>query len=210
MAIIRKSALSLMALSAVMAACSSQPPRKPPQEPEPARSILTSCETEAESPDLERISTSLGYAFSPRFIPDGFEHSSSTIDRRRRANLVYQDGQGILLIAYPVEFFMRGSPTMVELGLIQPADAISDVSVSGRGAHVMRGGWSENTILAGPGINPADARWDYERSLTLYFDCETEESQVVGVAVQSIPDAAGDLISEADLIQVASSIRQRQ
>ncbi|MCH8869012.1 MAG: hypothetical protein IIC23_03420 [Chloroflexi bacterium] len=212
MPVMRAGVFPLVTLLFVAVACSPQPqPQTRTQTQatrlvETAEPIVASCETDQEPRDLESISASLGYAFEPTYVPDGFRHSGSSLDRRRRANLVYSNGQATMLIAYPVQFFREGSPTMVDLGLIQPADAVSDVSIGERGGHMLRGGWSELTILAGPGISPADARWDYQRSVTLFFDCETAESEVVGVAVQSIPGGTGDLISDADLIKVASSM----
>lgn len=212
MLIARVSGVALVVLLSLAMACSSQPQQHTTPQSQPTKQIPTAiptvaiCDTEGATSDLEKISASLGYAFSPAFIPGGFVHSGSSLDRRRRANLVYRKGQGIMLIAYPIEFFKEGSPTMLEIGLIQPADAISEVSIGGRNANVMRGGWSEETILAGPGIDPSNARWDYQRSLTLYFNCETDESQMVGVAIQSIPGASGELIPQSDLINVASSM----
>ncbi|MDA0770282.1 MAG: hypothetical protein BZY79_01445 [SAR202 cluster bacterium Casp-Chloro-G4] len=202
--------IALIGLISIFVACSPEPQPQPTKQVETTKPTNAACNTELELHDLKSISASLGYAFEPTFIPEGFEHSSASLDRRQRANLVYRNGQGIMLIAYPVTFYKQGSPTMVELRLLQPADAISEVNIGGSVGNVMRGSWSERTILAGPGINPADAMWDYLRSLTIYFDCETDQSEVVGVAIQSIPGDTGDLISEADLIQVASSMLRDQ
>jgi len=95
---------------------------------------------------------------------------------------------------------------MVELGLIQPEDAVTEVSIDTIPGHLMRGGWSEQTILAGPGIDSSLAKWDYERSMTLFFNCDTAESEEVGIAIQAIPDGAGNLISQSDLVEVATSM----
>ena len=111
-----------------------------------------------------------------------------------------------MLIAYPVTFEPQGSPTMVDLGLIQPENAITEVSIDTLPGHLMRGGWSEQTILAGPGIDPSLAKWDYGRSITLFFNCDSARSEEVGIAIQSIPDKAGNLISQSDLVQVATSM----
>ena len=148
---------------------------------ETTTSTVPSCKAEQEPGNLESISTSLGYAISPTFLPEGFELSSSSLDTQHRASLVYRDGQGTMLIAYPVVFDRQQNPTMVELGLLRPADAISDVSVSGRDGHVTRGGWSDQTSLAGPGIIPTDALWDYQRPVNPFFDCGDDHSGVVGV-----------------------------
>lgn len=95
---------------------------------------------------------------------------------------------------------------MVELGLKNAADAVSEVKVGDIAGHIMRGGWSDETILAGPGIDPANARWDYERSLTVYFSCQGADSESIGVAVQYIPGGQGVLVSPSDLTEMAKSM----
>ena len=200
--------LSLVILLLMAGACS--PRQQPIEQDETAVPSAVACNTAGDLRGLESISARLGYALEPTFIPAGFEHVGSSLDRRQRANLTYSDGQGVMLIAYPVTFYKEGSPTMAQLGLIQPADATRGVNVSSHGGQLMRGGWSEQTILAGPGIDPKDATWDYLRSLTLFFDCGTDKSEVVGVAIQSIPGDASDLISEVDLIRVAASMMRTQ
>ena len=208
MLINRACLIALVGILLMAAACSSQASPEPQstENTVPTTEAPVTCDPEQESLDLQKISSALSYAFEPTFIPAGFEYSSSTLDRRRRANLVYRGGQQIMLIAYPVTFEPQGSPTMVKLGLIQPEDAITEVSINTIPGHVMSGGWSEQTILAGPGIDPSLAKWDYERSMTLFFDCDSAESEEVGIAIQSIPDGAGNLISQSDLVQVATSM----
>ncbi len=201
--------LALFGILLMAMACSSQVPQEPqPTEiAVPTIVALVTCDPEQESLDLQKISSALGYVFEPTFVPAGFEFSSSSLDQRQRANLVYRGGQQIMLIAYPVAFEPKGSPTMIQLGMIQPEDAIIEVSINTVSGHVIRGGWSEQTILAGPGLDSSLAVWDYERSLTLFFNCDsTESSEEVGIAIQSIPDAAGNLISQPDLVQVATSM----
>ena len=75
---------------------------------------------------------------------------------------------------------------MKEIGLIRPADALASVQINGQDAHLMRGSWSDDTIRQGPSINPANAEWDYEKSLTLFFDYALSQSDHVGVAVQAL------------------------
>ena len=200
--------LALLGILLMAAACSSQVPQEPQptENAVPTTEVVVTCDPEQESLDLQKISSALGYAFEPTFIPAGFEFSSSSIDRRQRANLVYRGGQQIMLIAYPITFEPQGSPTMIQLGMIQPEDAITEISISTVPGHVMRGGWSERTILAGPGIDPSLAKWDYDRSMTLFFNCDYTESEEVGIAIQSIPDGEGNLISQPDLVQVATSM----
>ena len=75
---------------------------------------------------------------------------------------------------------------MKEIGLFRPDDALVPVTINGQSANLMRGGWSDDTIRQGPSVNPATAEWDYEKSLTIFFDYALTDSGNAGVAVQAL------------------------
>ena len=142
-----KAYVPLLALLLLAAACAAQPQVATPSDAEPmdtpeVSKLAAVCNADQSHDDMETVLSSLGYVISPSYSPEGFDYSSSSVDRRGRANLVYRKESGIMLIAYPVTFQSQGSPTMIELGLIQPADAVSEVSIAGHVGHLLQGRWS--------------------------------------------------------------------
>ena len=107
-------------------------------------------------------------------------------------------------MAYPVEFGPEDNELMQGMGLIRPSEAIDEAQVGGETAYFMRGGWSDATIVAGPGIDPADAEWVYEKSLGLFFDCATPTGKIVRVAIQARPGPV-TWISDEEMIGIAES-----
>ena len=125
-----------------------------------------------------------------------------------RALIVFGDPEERLLLIYPVPFspeghLVQGMPDSPK----RPVDALSDVTVHGESAHLVRGQWSAETITLGPGIDPKRAKWDYDVNLTLFFDFQVSGDNVVGVWIQAM-DSPADWITGQELVKIAESIRR--
>ena len=156
-------------------------------------------------PNLDKFVEKLGYALVPEYLPNGFQASNARMSGDRGV-IVFGDPDEKLLVAYPVSFSQEDSPLMKELGLTRPNDAVSRVEVGGRPAYLLRGGWSVETIMQGPGIDPDDAEWDYDVSLTLFFDQLLPEGESIGVAVQALSKPS-QWIADSEMIKIAESLR---
>jgi len=145
-----------------------------------------------------------GYVLVPTHIPQGSQTARASLSGGE-ARITFTNTQGQLTIAYPVEFSPEDAPIMREIGLLRPSDALAEVKVDGQTAYLMRGGWSDATIMRGPSIDPAQAIWEYDKSLTLFFDYEMPDGGKLGVAVQAMPRPS-DWTSDAELVKVAESL----
>ncbi len=146
------------------------------------------------------------YALAPSSLPEGFEFAGTT-DGLRFVNQLYENDRRIISIAYPFEFEPEGTFAMQTLGILRPPEAVDSLALADQTAHVLTGGWSDATILAGPGISPDKAEWDYERSLALFFKCKTDDGATIDVAVQALPSPSG-WINIEDLVDIGQSLRR--
>ena len=190
---------ALLAVVVLLLACgrsdSSPTPAPLPKTPPPEGDT---------TPVLDPVIEKLGYALAPEYLPDGFR-AATVFMTGDRASVGYGDTQDRLLVVYPIAFSPEDTPTMREIGLIRPADALTEVEVNGRTAYLVRGGWSAETIMQGPGIDPDNAEWDYDMSLTLFFDYELSEDSEVGVALQAVAKPS-EWTTDAEMVRIAESI----
>lgn len=177
-----------------------------PTIPKPTPIPVTICGNTQELPGFGNVLEGIGYALVPTYLPEGFQTSGADINRGR-ARHIYGNAQNRLVIAYPVEYFPEGNPVMQTIGLFRPDDAVSEIDLNGQVAYLMRGGWSDATILAGPGIPPEQAEWDYDKSLTLFFDCQIPQIGSVGIAIQALNNAP-EWLSGTEMIKIALSLAQ--
>ena len=154
--------------------------------------------------EFGRITSRLGYALAPDRLPEGFENARVGFSGGIAQISYDKGGRQLIIVAYPVDFGPEDTQLMQGIGLIRPSDAIDEAQVGGETAYFMRGGWSEATIIAGPGIDPANAEWDYEKSLGLFFDCATPAGTTVRVAIQARPGPV-TWISDEEMIGIAES-----
>jgi hypothetical protein len=148
---------------------------------------------------LEDVIDSLGFALMPEYLPEGFGVSRADVSGGR-ARIIFGDTQDKLILAYPVEFSPGGGEV-----LTRPDDALVEVDVDGQPGFLMTGGWSDATIQQGPGINPADAVWDYERSFTLFYDYQLSGRGDIGIAVQALLNPS-DWITQDEMIRIGESL----
>jgi hypothetical protein len=199
----------------IFAACSSQPESRQPAEseeattdvptvPRPTPVAAALCEDIEQSAVLNEVVRELGFALIPRYVPKGIESGRTSVSGGQ-AHHVLQNPRGNLIIAYPVEFTPEDTPLMQELGMLRPSDALSKIGLSGETGYMMRGGWSDATIMAGPVAGAQQAEWDYGKSLTLFFDCQVADGREVGVAIQALPNPS-EWIAETELIKIALSL----
>jgi hypothetical protein len=176
--------------------------------------LLAGCNSgTSQFPDeLSEVRDALGYGVAPTYLPDGFEFHSWKVDEPLSAALIYQSSTHLLLVSYPVTLSAgKESPLWENLGLDwqRPKDAVSQVEVDGQEAYLVRGGWSADTLnkLAklDPGLRDHVPGWDYDSSLSLYFDYELPQGDSVGVRLATRRPA--ELIVTAEMIKIAESFR---
>ncbi len=174
------------------------------REPPPPDEGRATCADRSDLTEFGPISNRLGYVLAPAKLPEGFGNArvgfgggmaQISYDRARRQQII---------VVYPVDFGPEDTEVMQGIGLIRPTDAIDQAQVGGETAYFMRGGWSEATIMAGPGIDPANAEGSYEKSLGLFFDCATPAGTTVRVAIQARPGPV-TWISDEEMIGIAES-----
>ena len=179
------------------------PTRTRAPSPTPAANLLGGLDPR----ELDELRETLGYALFPEYIPAGFKLSNIMVSSDR-AIFVFGDPVERLLLVYPVPFsreghLVQGIPDSPK----RPVDALSDITVLGESAHLVRGQWSAETIMLGPGIDANRAKWDYDVNLTLFFDFQVSEENAVGVWIQAM-DSPADWITEQELVKIAESIRR--
>ena len=157
-------------------------------------------------PGLDEVKEGLGYALIPEYLPVNMQVSRVSMSRGS-ARIFYGDSENTLIVAYPVPFSPEDTPFMREIGLIRPDDALSEVEVSGKTAYLMQGGWSEETVNQGPGIDPEQAEWNYTRSLTLFFEASLTDETSVAVAIQAL-SGPSQWIEIPEIVKIAESLRR--
>ena len=211
-------------VSSPAAAPSPQPTRPPPAAtatavatavptatPTPIDDSDVRCAT-IESADaipqaVSEIVAQLEFALQPTALPDGFALAgvSSSNNEARQS---YQNGDKYINIVYPVKFSPQ--ETTDSLGWKRPDDAVSTLRLGDRMAHLMTGGWSDDDVLIGPALNPKDAEWDYDKSLTLFFSCRADEGQDISIAIQAIKalPRSIDWIDTGQIVMIAQSLKR--
>ena len=154
--------------------------------------------------EFGRITSRLGYALAPGKLPEGFGNARVGFSGGIAQISYDKAGRHLIIVAYPVDFGPEDTQLMRSMGLIRPRDAIDEAQVSGGKAYFMRGGWSDATVIAGPGIDPANAEWSYDKSLGLFFDCATPAGTNVRVAIQARPGPV-TWVSDSEMIGIAES-----
>ncbi len=160
--------------------------------------------TDTADSEIEDVIEQLGFAFKPSVLPDGFKLAGVS-SNENEVRQIYQNADYILIIAYPKEFSPDSASD--ELGWIRPDDAVSNLQIGDQTAYLMTGGWSDATIVGGPAISPDDAKWDYDKSLALFFTCRTDDGRDVDIAIQAQPSPL-DWISAREIVDVAHSLQR--
>ena len=194
------------------AALPATPTLAPADTPVPApppidASAVQCAPTDAPMQGIAKVSDELGYALAPTFLPQGFTLAGVSGQKGSFFRQIYQQTGATsrnIIIAYPVEFSPDGAPD--PLGWQRPDDAIDELRLGDETAYVMRGGWSRASVIAGPGLNPNDAEWDYDMSLALFFSCATDDGDRIALAIQALPGPV-DWISVGEIVDIAHSLR---
>ena len=169
-------------------------------------------------PESDAVYDALGYSLVPGYLPEGFKFHLCEIQKQHEptVNIVYYDYNHHIFIKYPASLPSSGkeSPLYEYLGVDwqRPEDAVSALSVDGRPAYLVRGNWSDETRLQ---LNNPDpeliphffSEWDYDGSLSLYFDFELSEDTSVGVQILAMFDPANWITAE-EMTKIAEFIRQ--
>ena len=119
-------------------------------------------------------------------------------------------------IHYPADFPSSENDDLVleKLGLEwqRPDDAVLEVEVNGKTAHLFQGNWSLESFshLIKPDtefLATYTPVWDYDLCLLLFFDFELSSGETVGVIIgDSIHTSEG--VTPDEMIKIAESIRQ--
>lgn len=169
------------------------------------------CGDAAEAaPSLANVVERLGYALMPTLLPNGFAFAGISASGNAITQIYQQGGSAgspprNLILAYPVEFSPDGSSG--PLGWERPEDAVSELRLGNQTAYIMSGGWSDASIIAGPGLSPDKAEWDYDKSLALFFACRADDGDEISLAIQALPGPV-DWISEREIVDIAHSLRR--
>ena len=180
-----------------------------PPAPPPINASAVQCAPADAAPaqGVANVAEQLGYALAPTFLPQGFTLAGVSGAGSASVTQIYQQTGAAtrsVIIAYPVEFSPDGASG--PLGWRRPHDALDELLLGDQPAYVMRGGWSDASIIAGPGLDPDDAEWDYDKSLALFFSCATDDGDRIPLAIQALPGPV-DWISVSEIVDIAHSLR---
>ncbi len=161
-------------------------------------------------PSLANVVERLGYALMPTLLPNGFAFAGVSASGNAITQIYQQGGSAgspprNLILAYPVEFSPDGASG--PLGWERPEDAVSELRLGDQTAYIMSGGWSDASIIAGPGLSPDKAEWDYDKSLALFFACRADDGDEISLAIQALPGPV-DWISEREIVDIAHALRR--
>ena len=193
--------------AALPATPTTAPADTPVPAPPPIDASAVQC-TPADAPmqGIAKVSDELGYALAPTFLPQGFTLAGVSGAGSAFTQIYQRTGAATrsIILAYPVEFSPDGASG--PLGWQRPEDALDELRLGDHPAYVMRGGWSDASIIAGPGLAPNDAEWDYDKSLALFFSCATDDGDRIDLAIQALPGPV-DWISVGEIVDIAHSLR---
>lgn len=179
----------------------------PPAPPPIDASAVRCAPADAPAQGVADVAEQLGYALAPTFLPQGFTLAGVSGAGGSAVTQIYQQTGAAtrsIILAYPVEFAPDGASG--PLGWQRPDDALAELRLGDETAYVMRGGWSDASIIAGPGLDPNDAEWDYDKSLALFFSCATSGGDRIALAIQALPGPV-DWISVGEIVDIAHSLR---
>lgn len=179
----------------------------PPAPPPIDASAVQCAPADAPAQGIAKVVEQLGYSVVPTFLPQGFTLAGVSGEGGSFFRQIYQQTGATnrnIIIAYPVEFSPDGAPD--PLGWQRPDDALEELRLGDETAYVMRGGWSRASVIAGPGLDPDDAEWDYNMSLALFFSCATSGGDSIALAIQALPGPV-DWISVGEIVDIAHSLR---
>ena len=181
------------------------PTSMPVEQPE----IRCESDVSAEDnpPELGEVIEQLGFAFRPAVMPSGFDLAGVYFNNNQ-VRQIYQSAEKNIIVAYPLEF--SPDPSSDPLGWERPQDAVSSLLFGDRTAHLMIGGWSDASIIAGPALRPDRAEWDYDKSLALFFTCRVDDGRDVAVAIQASQSSSGPIgwIDANDIVNIAHSLKR--
>ena len=163
--------------------------------------------TDGIPPAIGEVIERLGYALQPAALPDGFKLAGVFPDNNAFRQ-VYQDTDKNIIIAYPLEF--SPDPTTDPLGWERPQDAVSSLQIGDQTVHLMIGGWSDASIIAGPALKPDRAEWDYDKSLALFFACRVDGGLKIPIAIQASQSSQGpiDWMDVGKIVEIAQSLER--
>ena len=184
---------------------------------------ISGCRPELTSvplPQLNSVKQQLGYALAPELMPEGFEFQSYQISGPGDTivTIAYTQSNHTILISYTREFpdWLDNSSLsfLHNLGLDwrRPEDAVSDVTVNGKPATLIRGMWDNDTLNL---IARADFEalhehtpgWDYDTSWGLYFTYELSDSDPVDVVIMGFFEPE-EWITADEMVAIAESVKQ--
>ena len=163
--------------------------------------------TDDNPPEIDEVIEQLGFAFQPAVMPSGFDLAGVSFNNNQ-VRQIYQSAEKNIIVAYPLEF--SPDPSSDPLGWERPQDAVNGLQIGDQTAHLMIGGWSDASIIAGPALRPDRAEWDYDKSLALFFSCRDDDGREVAIAIQASQSSTGPIgwIDADDIVEIAHSLKR--
>ncbi len=174
-------------------------------------------------PNLDDVTEALGYSLAPASMPEDFkfdQYDVSEIGIDTIASIIYErlhdSTYQYIFIMYPLSFTSSSSdnPLVEILGLEwhRPDDAVSEVKVNGKAAYLVRGSWSAESLqkLGNPdpeALATYTPSWDYDMYLSLFFDFELSQDEMVGVMMRAILYPT-EWITSNEMVKSAESLQR--
>jgi hypothetical protein len=170
-------------------------------------------------PNLDDVTEALGYSLAPACMPEEFEfHLYEVVLERDEptAWVVYRELNHHIFIMYPQSFPSSVSDDFLleSLGIewCRPDDAVSEVKVNGKAAYIVRGSWSAESLqkLGNPdpeALATYTPGWDYDMYLSLFFDFELSQDEMVGVMMRAML-YPNEWITSNEMVKIAESLQR--
>ena len=174
-------------------------------------------------PNLDDVTEALGYSLAPASMTEGFEfdqYDVSEIGTDTIASIIYErlhdSTYQYIFIMYPLSFTSSSSdnPLVEMLGLEwhRPDDAVSEVKVKGKAAYIVRGSWSAESLQKLENPDPEalatyTPSWDYDMYLSLFFEFELSQDEMVGVMMRAMLYPT-EWITSNEMVKSAESLQR--
>ena len=181
-------------------------------------------------PNLDGVTEVLGYSIAPTCTPEGFEFeqyeilgfTESVISSKLipYASLYYERYENYayhnIIIQYPQSFPSSISDDFLleVLGIEwqRPDDAVSEVKVNGKTAYLVHGSWSAESLqiltsLDTEALSTYTPVWDYDMYLSLFFNFELSQDDMVGVMMRAMLYPK-DWVTSCEMVAIAESFQR--
>lgn len=167
---------------------------------------------------VPKIQDNLGYALAPTWLPQGFTYNGPYADSSYAEQafsgsemvLGYKKSVSInssaqLVLSYPATQTDPAAISPIFRDLATPDDATSRVEINGLAATLVRGTWSQDTMLRIQNLEtPINPEWDYQGGFSITFAVEVPGKGPVWVHLFTVFPT--DAVTTDDLVRIAKSV----